>query len=165
MGYHTRFMGSFKINEPVNEEVATLLRGLQQTRRMKRNNQLLIEAGFGDCGEDGEFFCLDDGNFGQDSHPASIVNYNQPPATQPSLWCRWKLQEDKQTIEWDGEEIFYCYVEWIQYLIEKVLSPSHYTVEGCVNYSGENIGDYGSICISDNQIQDNYQNRTDFKST
>lgn len=162
MGYHTDFMGEFTINEPVNDEVAALLRRLQQTRRMKRNNQLLIEAGFGDCGEDGEFFCLDDGNYGQNSHPASIVNYNQPPATQPGLWCQWELQEDNQTIEWDGQERFYNYVEWIQYLIDKVLAPNHYTVERLVVYRGEDFEDFGSIHISNNQVQENYQNFGDF---
>ena len=35
------------------------------------------------------------------------AEHNYPPRTQPGLWMQWKIQEDHQTIEWDGGENFY----------------------------------------------------------
>ncbi|EJE4072643.1 hypothetical protein ACFJZC_14525 [Enterococcus faecalis] len=64
MGYTTEFIGTFTINKPVSEDVASLFRGLTNTRRMKRDNDYLIEHGYGDCGIDGEFFVEDLENYG-----------------------------------------------------------------------------------------------------
>ncbi|EPH86367.1 hypothetical protein D924_00620 [Enterococcus faecalis 06-MB-S-10] len=52
MGYTTEFIGTFTINKPVSEDVASLFRGITNTRRMKRDNTYLIEHGYGDCGID-----------------------------------------------------------------------------------------------------------------
>ena len=162
MGYHTDFIGTFQIDRPVTKEVADLMKGLATTRIMKRNNTLLIEAGYGDCGIDGEFFCIDDGHYGQEIFLESVIDYNRPPATQPSLWCQWLLADDNQTIEWDMNEKFYSYVEWIQYLIDKILAPNGYYVNGQVAYRGEEFTDFGVIEVNNNKVTDHYQRFGDF---
>lgn len=164
MGYNTDFIGEFNIDKPVTEEVASLLRGLATTRRMKRDNNILIEAGYGDCGVDGEFFFFDDGNYGQDAFMESVVDSNKPPSTQPSLWCQWLLADDNQTIVWNMEEKFYEYTKWIEYLIEKILAPNGYLVNGSVAFRGDEFDDFGVIIIEDNHVEEYYQDYRNFFS-
>jgi hypothetical protein len=143
MGYTTDFTGSFKIDRPVDDETAKLMKGIASTRRMKRN----LEG----YGVEGEFYWNDDGNYGQ-KRTDDIVDYNEPPKTQPGLWCQWLLQDDNQTIEWDGGEKFYRYTEWIQYLIESILKPRGYSVSGDVEWMGEYGDDRGKIVIENNVV-------------
>jgi len=143
MGYSTDFTGKFKVDKPVDEETAKLLKGLASTRRMKRNL-----SGYG---VEGEFFVGNTENFGQNKTP-DVVDYNSPPSTQPSLWCQWLLQEDNQTIEWNGAEKFYMYIEWIKYLIDKILKPRGYFVNGEVYWFGEDREDLGKIIIKNNDV-------------
>lgn len=137
MGYHTEFKGSFTIDRPVDEETYELLRGLGTTRRMKRR----VSPKYG---MDGEFYVKDDDE--------GIVDYNTPPIMQPGLWCDWLIQEDRQTIEWDGSEKFYCYVDWLEYLILAVLEPRGYKLSGTVCWRGEAFCDVGAITVKDNKF-------------
>lgn len=148
MGYNTDFEGGFKINKPVDEETYKLLLGLANTRRMKRSD---LDKKYG---VEGEFYCEDTENMGQTDKPSQgkIVNYNEPPKTQPSLWCDWDIQKDRQIIKWNGGEKFYGYVEWIRYLIRSILEPRGYIVNGEVGWFGEDHGDTGIIKVEDNQV-------------
>lgn len=147
MGYTTDFRGSFKINKPLDDETFSLINGLASTRRMKRK-------GLDDkYGVDGEFYYKSDSSdFGQEEDD-TIEDYNMPPSTQPSLWLQWIVNDDKQTIEWDGNEKFYSYIDWIQYLIERILSPKGYLVNGEVRWVGEDtFDDRGVITIVNNDV-------------
>ena len=150
MGYTTDFSGKFKINKKVDDATYTLLVGLSTTRRMKRSG--LDEKVYG---IDGEFYCEDTEDLGQQHEPSKgkIVDYNTPSRTQPSLWCHWAIQEDRQTIVWDGGEKFYEYRKWIVYLINKVLRPRKYVVNGKVEWIGEDsFNDQGVITVKNNIV-------------
>jgi hypothetical protein len=145
MGYTTDFHGQFKLNKKLDQETHEFLDKFNRTRRMKRNfpnNKY---------GIDGEFFVDGLGFMGQEDDP-SVVNHNQPPSTQPGLWCQWCPSEDGMYIEWDGGEKFYNYVEWLNYLVKNVLSPKGYTLNGEVEWQGEDRDDRGLIVVNDNQI-------------
>lgn len=148
MGYSTDFTGEFVINKIIDDDTYRLLKGLATTRRMKRSG---LEE---ELGQDGEFYFEDDGDYGQSKTPkyGEIVNYNQPPTPQPGLWLGWLIQEDKQTIMWDGGEKFYYYSEWITYLIDRILKPRGYVVNGEVEWNGEDHGDFGKIEVKDNVV-------------
>jgi len=150
MGYTTDFKGEFKINKKVDEKTYDLLIGLATTRRMKRSG--LDEKIYG---IEGEFYCEDRENFGQGNNPSKgkIIDNNDPPRTQPGLWCQWLIQEDRQTIEWNGCEKFYDYVEWIIYFINKILEPRGYIVNGQVEWIGEDgFNDQGIITVKNNIV-------------
>ena len=103
-------------------------------------------------GVDGEFYYNPDSTeFGQE-HDGSIVEFNRPPSTQPGLWCQWAPTEDRQGLEWDGGEKFYDYVEWMQYLIEQILKPRGYVVNGQVTWQGEDSDDRGMIDVRNNVV-------------
>ena len=72
--------------------------------------------------------------------------------TQPSLWCQWIPTEDNMGIEWDGGEKFYCYDEWLTYIIDNFLKPWGITLSGEVEYQGEDNDDRGKIIVVDNVV-------------
>lgn len=144
MGYTTEFIGRFGLNKKLDDETFTFLTKLSATRRMKRD--LGPEYGV-----EGEFYVDGGGDFGQ-AHEASVVSFNEPPGTQPSLWCQWVPTEDRIGIEWNEAEKFYDYVEWLEYLIEKVLEPRGYVLNGDVEFQGEEVGDHGVISVNGNLV-------------
>lgn len=156
MGYTTDFNGRFDLDKRLDDETFDFLNKLARTRRVKRK----IE-GFG---VEGEFFVDGDGFMGQD-HDDTIIDGNQPPSTQPSLWCQWVPTEDHMGIEWDGGEKFYHYVDWIEYIISKVLAPKGYTLNGEVGYQGEDLDDFGIIGIIYNAVQNIQGQRTYIEPT
>ncbi len=145
MGYHTDFKGSFEFNKELSPKMNNFLKAFNESRRMKRN----VDDAFG---IQGEFYAIGGGSFGQNRED-NIVDYNTPPSTQPGLWCQWTPTEDGLELEWDGGEKFYNYTEWLFYLINKVLEPNGYILNGIVEYQGEEIGDNGEIEIVNNHIR------------
>ncbi|GAG15119.1 unnamed protein product [marine sediment metagenome] len=145
MGYTTDFAGSFKIEPTMEPEDIEYLKNFSGTRRMKRKMGP-------EYGVEGEFFVEGKGTYGTNLDD-TVVNQNQAPATQPGLWCQWIPTEDGQSIEWDGGEKFYNYVEWIEYLIDRILGPRGYVLNGEVEWQGEDGADYGKIVIRDNQVK------------
>lgn len=156
MGYTTEFDGSFTLNKPLDEKTQTYLENFASTRRMKRDPKVLEALGFGPSesfGVDGEFFVneKDLKDYGQ-TKDESILDYNEPPRTQPGLWCQWVPTEDGTAIEWDGVEKFYNAAEWIEYLVTNILAPRGYVVNGVVDASGEDFSDLWHIEIVDNVV-------------
>lgn len=144
MGYTTDFSGSFKLNKPLSEKMKEFMTNLASTRRMGRS--------LGDkYGVEGEFFCEDLANCGQNSTP-DVIDHNEPPRTQPGLWLQWVPNSDGTAIEWDGGEKFYYYTEWLLYIIHKILAPNGYVLNGEVTWQGEETGDVGEIIVKNNKV-------------
>lgn len=76
-----------------------------------------------------------------------IDGREQDDDKMPSGYNQWKLTPDCRHIEWDGGEKFYDYVEWLQYIIDTVLTPNDIALSGSVAYSGENASDNGILTI------------------
>lgn len=72
----------------------------------------------------------------------------------PGYYCQWIPSEDGLGIQWDGNEKFYEYVEWIEYLIKHYFEKWGVKVNGVVRYQGEEIGDVGRIEIKDNVVEE-----------
>ena len=158
MGYHTEFDGCFDIDKPLSENHKNYLVAFSSSRRMERDS--VIAESLPDpvrdkaqlpIGKDGAYFVGATGYGGQD-RDESIIEYNNPPREQPGLWCQWIPNSDGTAIEWDGGEKFYCYVEWITYLINNFLKPWGYTINGKVSWRGESFHDIGTIVVSDNVV-------------
>ena len=146
MGYTTDFGGQFTLNRKLDLETFNLLKGLNTTRRMGRKG---LDPKYG---MEGEFYVADEDK--------GIIDSNTPPKTQPGLWCQWAPTEDGLHIEWDGGEKFYEYVAWLQYLLEKVLVPRGYVLNGTVEWQGEENEDFGEIWVQDNAISTRRGERT-----
>jgi hypothetical protein len=55
-------------------------------------------------------------------------------------------------IEWDGGEKFYYFIEWMEYLISKILAPRGYVVNGSISWQGEELHDTGVFEVNDNMV-------------
>lgn len=85
-------------------------------------------------------------------HDASVVEYNDSPTGQPGLWNHWIPNEEGTAIEWDGGEKFYEYIAWLEYIIKHFLKPWGKTLNGEVEWEGEDSSDIGKIIVEDNVV-------------
>lgn len=159
MGYTTEFDGQFNLDRPLEIHQIEYLKKFSQTRRMLRDPvkcETMLDpyrkaVGL-PIGIDGEYFVGASGFAGQ-VRDGSILDYNEPPSTQPGLWCQWIPSEDGIAIIWDGGEKFYNYVEWLEYIIKNFLEPWGYKVNGEVKWTGEEPYDLGIIRVTDNVVE------------
>lgn len=106
------------------------------------------------------------GFMGQDNGP-DVLNYNEPPHGQPSLWCCWIPTQDGRALEWNGSEKFYGALEWMQYLVEHFLQPSPlarqaqpedfeflqgHELNGLIQAQGEYPLDQWTLFVSENRV-------------
>jgi hypothetical protein len=152
MGYTTEFKGGFIFDKLLDKDTNKLLDGLATTRRMARN----VDPKYG---VDGEFYVDGPGFYGQD-HTEDIITYNDPPRTQPGLWCQWEVRrltlksgKEVDVLVWNEGEKFYHYISWLNYLIEKVIAPAGYILNGEAIWFGEEVNDIGVITITNNNIK------------
>jgi hypothetical protein len=153
VGYTTNFEGAFEITPTLAPEHAAYLRAFSETRRMKRDaskvaqydddSRRLVGLPIGNAGE---YFVGERYDCGQ-RHTPDIIDYNEPPATQPGLWCQWIPNAGGTALEWDGGEKFDYYVQWLNYLIKHFFTPWGYSLSGVVTYEGEDGADFGKIEI------------------
>jgi hypothetical protein len=166
MGYSTDFNGSFGLSRPLTETEKNYINCLASTRRVKRDSDTLMKLYKGEhgiptakektaeaiYGTEGEFFCKDDGNFGQ-TGDESVLDGNNPASTQPGLWCQWVINNEGTQLEWDGGEKFYNYTQWLEYIIENFLKPWGVIVNGETEWQGEESDDFGKIIVTENEIK------------
>ncbi len=163
MGYTTDFRGQFNLDKPLTQEHKSYLELFARTRRMKRSadaaekldDPIRIAAGL-PIGDEGAYFVGATDEFGQDTQrkDKSVLDHNEPPAGQPSLWCQWIPNCDGTAIEWDGGEKFYEYTTWIKYIIENFLKPWGYVLSGEVEWRGESWDDRGFIIVEENKVRE-----------
>ena len=152
MGYTTDFSGQLTIEPPLTQEQVQYINKFSDTRRMKRDPDKLAhmpdpirEAVSLPLGVDGGYYVGSTRQFGQDRD--AVIEYNFPPAGQPSLWCQWVVSKDGSVLEWDEGEKFYEYVAWLRYLIEHFFSKWERTLEGKIFWQGEESDDRGIIWV------------------
>lgn len=131
---------------------------LANSRRMKRDTNVLSEmynVSPDYFGVDGEFFVNphDFNSYGQ-SNDKSVIEYNKPASTQPSLWLQWNVvaKNDGFVLQWDENEKFYCHEEWLRYLINNFFIPKNMVLNGKVSWYGEDEEDFGDYIIVDNVL-------------
>jgi hypothetical protein len=71
---------------------------------------------------------------------------NKPPEGQPSLWCDWRIEringEDREhLIAVDGKN--YSHGEWLHYLCVNFFKPRGVTLDGRVDWQGQEEDDRG----------------------
>jgi len=163
MGYSTDFTGMISITPSITQEHADYINKFTENRRQKwcmdiiekREDSLRIEVGL-PIGMEGEFFTgADNGQFGccGQEHSAAVLDSNNPPASQPSLWCGWEIDKDASGLQWDGGEKFYNYIEWLQYMIDNFFKRWNYVLDGEIEWEGEERDDIGIIIVSNNVVE------------
>jgi len=157
MGYTTEFKGKIEIAPALPAELVKYINQFGDTRRMKRNSELLKkkfngEFGFnGGYGTDGEYF-VGGGGFAGQAQDETIQEYNYPPSTQPGLWCQWVVSDDGNFIEWDGSEKFYESAEWMKYIINNFIKDGH-VCNGKIEAQGEDPSDRWKLIVENNVVK------------
>jgi hypothetical protein len=126
----------------------------------------------------GEYFVGDSGFRGQDGD-ASVIDYNSASGEvaykdyngdwelreklqaelnkdkrrQPGLWLQWVLDEEGTELAWDGNEKFYNYIEWLEYLIQHFFEPWGIKLNGEITWVGEDTSDTGMIKVTDSVVE------------
>jgi len=176
MGYTTDFEGKFELDKTLTPDQRAYLQQFSATGRTKRNSKLVEEMedplrkrlGL-PVGEDGAYYVgppnVSNDCFAEFQHE-SVLDGNVPrsqPAMckmalietgkcQPGLWYQWVPTDDGKSVQWDGGEKFYYYVELIKYLIEHFLKRWEIKLNGIASWKGEQEGDTGDIIIVDNEV-------------
>jgi hypothetical protein len=78
---------------------------------------------------------------------------NKDSLKQPGLWLQWELSSDGTELSWDGNEKFYHYIEWLQYLIQHFFEKWGIKLNGEVQWQGEDSSDFGKIIVTDNVVE------------
>ena len=155
MGYYTSFYGEFEITPKLAPEHERYLRAFTSSRRMKRHSDLA--AALGDeirqavglpAGIEGEYHVA-----GNDDADESVVDLNNPPRTQPSLYCSWEIGEDGTSLLIPEQGKHYYYEEWLNYLVDNFFKLWGYELGGEVTWSGEEDDDKGTIYAKENMIE------------
>ncbi|WP_440868119.1 hypothetical protein [Staphylococcus shinii] len=154
--YSTEFNGKFEFNEAVNDDVRDFVNGLSRTRRVLRDEDLLLDMTGIDFGIDGEYFIPT-----VEEEDMAVIDSNTPPSDQPGLWMDWEITEDGKYLQWTGMEKFRFYLEWLDYLANNVFVPNNIKLNGSMEYQGWDERDKGTIFIVDNQVK----LKTDFTYT
>jgi hypothetical protein len=171
MGYTTDFEGICKFDSPLTEDQVKYIQNFSSTRRMKRSEALVLtladpvrEAVGLPVGNEGEYYVGNNeccNRFGG----GSVINQNCPPETQPGLWCQWTVSDDGTEFKWDGGEKFYCYVEWLQYLIDNFFEPWGKKMTGAITWQGEDEEDTGTITVTSNHMVVEYSDEERYKES
>lgn len=77
-----------------------------------------------------------------------------PRKGQPDSYCQWVLCEDedgRDAIQWDGNEKFYEWKEWMEYIC-KILGKDGYVLNGRIAFQGEEVDDLGTLVVKDNVV-------------
>lgn len=159
MGYTTEFEGSLRVMPALTPAHAAYLLKFAETRRMKRRAEVTAirpdptrDAAGLPVGYDGAYFVGATAQFGQENTP-DIVDGGVPPHNQPSLWCQWIPNSTGTAILWNGAEKFYEYERWLEYLIRNFLQPWGYTLDGEIEFQGEDLEDFGRIRVASNAVR------------
>jgi hypothetical protein len=165
----------FKANDEQNELIKQLeATGVKVEVKPIKDNRTPEEI----YGFMGEYFVGADGFRGQDSDN-SVLDYNSPSGDiswddykgdwelreklqaelnkdkrrQPSLWLQWVLNDEGTELAWDGNEKFYNYIEWLEYLIQHFFEPWGIKLNGGITWVGEDTSDTGMIKVTDNVVE------------
>ncbi len=170
MGYTTEFIGKFVFDKEPSMELMEYINCFSKTRHVKRDVEA-VKSIFPDyeerswkgvLGDSAEFFLqpCDEVIYKKDDRldmagfykRNGIIDDNKPPLTQPGLWCHWIINSRGELV-WNGAEKFYCYVEWLEYLIVNFFAPEGLMLSGRCFYSGEKMDDWGYIVVDNNHVE------------
>jgi len=127
MGYDTFFVGSFDLDKKLDDETLEMV---------------------GKLNEYSESFDNED----SDSFINSNPQFEKPRVDFTHSYCQWIPTEDAMSITYDGQEKFYDYIVWLEYLIQ-VLDSRGYKLNGDVRFGGEDCwNDHGYIKVRDNVV-------------
>ena len=81
----------------------------------------------------------------------NIIDFNNPPPTQPSLWCNFTYDSSKKAVVWNGNDKTRNGIEWINYILNLLLKNG-YEMRGKMDWEGEEFQDRGTINVDGKEV-------------
>lgn len=162
MGYSTDYYGNIQIAPALNEQEVEEINAWLACRHVTYDVNKIYELDpnadqhtidgtpVGNGGWNWiKIYADPDGN-AYDPVGEAVMEWNEP-GLLPSLWS--DLEVDETTMCWNGSEKSYEIPAWIQLLIDCVFAPRGYSLNGELEWRGEDYGDTGVITITDNVME------------
>jgi len=73
----------------------------------------------------------------------------------PGIWCHWVAIDNhlgNSAIGWDGSEKFYSSAEWMKHIIDNILAPKGYMLNGEIEAQGEDPEDRWRLVVKNNKV-------------
>jgi len=127
MGYTTEFDGSIVIEPPLSDNFVNRFNEIAN----KRNNE------YGD-GVEGSFDHVCHNKLGRKGRAFGLISVGLSEV--PGCWCHWILENQQHAtiLMWDGGEKFYYYVQWLQYVIDFILTNNNTNNNNTTNNNNNN---------------------------
>ena len=159
MGYMTNFLGEFVFSRPLTNAEFSFLDAFSKSQRMRLDTTKLeefqgmhSEPYTRSYGTEGSYFAHELPH----NHPA-ILDSNEPPQGQPGLLCHW--WPTMTSLKWNNAEKFYCYAEWLEYLVIHFFEPWGIQLNGAIQWQGEDPDDRGVLSMRNNNLFVHYEDR------
>ena len=68
----------------------------------------------------------------------------------PGGYCQWVLKGG--SLQWDQEEKFRDYIEWLSHLVEEFFIPRRIGISGSVTWQGEESSDRGVLKVVNGEV-------------
>ncbi len=156
MSHQIIIQGELALNPKLSPSQRAYLSRFSNTRRMKRNNNLLIKEDDDlrtdvnlPLGVDSEYYVGSPAAMGQDFDNPSVVAVSEPPGTQPGLWCGWSPNRTGTKLVWNRNIIEFEPPEWLAYIINHFLKPWNIVCNGSIKYYFESDVEIVYSLISD----------------
>lgn len=153
MGYNSDYYGKIEIKPALSSEMVDYINKFCETRRMKRDTNVLAKElkgtlGFrGNYGVDGEFY-IGANTLG------TCDGTNTPPSTQPGLWCLLKVSQDGSSISWNYGENFSQATAWLEYIINNFIKPEGSVCNGTIKVFGDDRDDVWDLVVINNAVSE-----------
>lgn len=87
------------------------------------------------------------------SYLVAFANDRHTTRGHPSLYCRWPPTLEGDALAWGNGDNFTHYIEWLEYLLVNFFTPWGYTLNGTVEWDGEESCDMGKIIVTNNNLK------------
>jgi len=71
----------------------------------------------------------------------------------PDSYCQWRPSRDGLHLEYDGNEKFYDYEEWLRHVVDQYLRPWGIELTGSVEWRGEDFDDRGVLTVVGGKVK------------
>lgn len=91
------------------------------------------------------------GEFSTNPEHENLYEPIKQASTQPSIYCQWRIHEDKQSI-FCNDVLDESYVDWLVYILNKVLRPNGYNLIGTVVLKSSETDKIKTLEIKNNDV-------------
>lgn len=155
MGTTTMLEGEFLVTPAITDDnVLNLLKGLENAQKVhsRKSRAKLNEDSVKKCSK----------KYSSDESDNDIITYDNDSLSFLLKWIddnkppyhlhEWIYDKKSSVFRWSNSEKVHTYVECLKYLIEKILKPNGYTLNGTIAWNWDYTDHTGNIVVDNNNV-------------